>query len=61
MGKSLTSKSFGNAAPEGLISPLSYQRTDGEAVDSLKQACPKALDMSNLPKDTAGFLPKGEE
>lgn len=57
MAKKSTKVGFGEKAPDEVISPLSFQRTDG-GVDSLHQDRPTGGDLREGPKDPAGFIPK---
>jgi len=58
MAKSTTySEGMGDAAPGQVQSPLSFQRTDGDSVDSLLEPLPKPASYTP-PMDTAGFIPK---
>lgn len=48
---------MGDQTPGEVISPLSFQRTDGDSVDSLLEPRPKPASYSP-PMDTVGWIPK---
>ncbi len=49
--------SMGDEAPGQVQSPMSFQRTDGDSVDSLLEPRPEPASYSP-PKDTIGLIPK---
>jgi len=55
MAKAPTGKHFGEADPV-TIGPASFQRTDGDSVNSQRDARPEA--DWHPPRDPAGFIPK---
>ena len=56
--KSEGKDTFGEASGLEVISPLSYQRTDGASTDSLLDNRPAGGNLVEGPEDTAGFIPK---
>lgn len=52
-------ETFGEVGVEQMLSPMSFQRTDGDSVDSLLEPRPACnLEEEALPPDSAGFIPK---
>jgi len=59
-GSKYNYEGFGEAGNLQALSPLAFQRTDGDSVDSIHDIRPEGDELtdSNLPRDTAGFIPK---